>query len=73
MTDQELVDSQERRILELKTEIESLQAENECLQNTRDAMEWIITDICYKAPEQVTVELLSSYITKLQGTLEKND
>ena len=53
--------------------LKSLSAENECLQNARDAMKWIITDTCSKAPEQVTVELLSSYITKLQGTLEKND
>ena len=49
--------------------LERAQAEAECLQNARDAMEWIRTDTAYKAPEQVTVELLTTYITKLEGAL----
>ena len=48
-----------------------MQTENECLQKARAAMKWIKTDTAHKAPEQVTVELLTSYITQLEGALEE--
>ena len=49
--------------------LKSLSTENECLQNARDAMKWIRTDTAHKAPEQITVELLAAYISKLEGAL----
>lgn len=50
--------------------LEQAQVENNCLQNTRDAMEWIRTDTAHKAPEQITVGLLVTYIAKLEGALK---
>ncbi|KKK73134.1 hypothetical protein LCGC14_2896870, partial [marine sediment metagenome] len=49
--------------------LRSLQTKNECLQAAREAMEWIRTDTAHKAPEQITVELLTAYIGKLEGAL----
>ncbi len=55
----------------LQKENDRLQTENKCLHHARDRMEWIRTDIAYKAPEQVTVELMTFYITDLEGALER--
>lgn len=51
--------------------LREIQPENECLQRARDAMEWIRTDTTYKAPEQITVGLLTAYIAKLEAVLTK--
>ncbi len=49
--------------------LREMKDENKCLQKVRDAMVWIRIDTAHKAPEQITVELLTTYIGKLEESL----
>ena len=51
----------------LHTQIDKLGEE---IEKVRTARDWIRTDTAHKAPEQITVELLTSYITMIEGALE---
>ena len=46
--------------------LEELQTKVEALEVCRD---WINTDLSYKAPEQITVDLFASYLDMMFGEL----